>query len=230
MNKKVFYIEDEPNLGKIVKETLERHGFEVVWETDGAKVLDYFFTYEPDICLLDIMLPNVDGYALCRQIREKYPSLPVIFVTAKTGTEDLVKGFNSGGTDYIKKPFSIEELLVRIKNQINLLHGKKTETEKTEILLGKYVYLPGRYELHSPSKTIFKLSQREQEILQIFAAAKNSIVDRKYLLREVWGDDSFYNSRNLDVYIRKLRKYFSEDPHIEILTLKSKGYLFLTGE
>jgi len=107
MKIKVFYIEDELHLGRIVKETIEKQGFEVVWETDGAKVMGHFDTFQPDICILDIMLPNIDGYELCYQIRNKYPSLPIIFLTAKTETTDLVKGFEAGGTDYIRKPFTL---------------------------------------------------------------------------------------------------------------------------
>ncbi len=224
----VFYIEDELNLGKIVKETLENQGFKLVWETDGAKVMDHFVSFSPNICVLDIMLPNIDGYALCRQIRSLYPDLPIIFLTAKVETADLVKGFEAGGTDYMRKPFSIEELIVRIKNQLHLHNENSTiqKIQNEEIILGKYRFIPKRYELHSPSALI-KLSQRDMQVLSIFASAKNQIIDRKELLLSVWGDDSFFNSRNLDVYIRKLRNYFKEDPNIQIQTLKGKGYLFL---
>jgi DNA-binding response OmpR family regulator len=114
MKTKILYIEDELFLGKIVRETLEDQGFDVVWETDGASVMNHFSTFMPDVCVVDIMLPNIDGYSLCRQIRGLYPALPIIFLTARTSTADLVKGFESGGTDYIRKPFSMEELLIGI--------------------------------------------------------------------------------------------------------------------
>lgn len=230
MSINIFYVEDEQNLGKIVKETIEKQGFNVLWETDGAKVTEHLSTFHPDICVLDIMLPNVDGYTLCSQIREKHPALPIIFLTAKTETADLVKGFEAGGTDYIRKPFSIEELIVRINNQLHLHNGinKSSVSDNDEVIIGKYVYFHRRYELHGPSGLI-KLSQREKEVMHIFAAFKNQVIDRKNLLMEVWGDDSFFNSRNLDVYIRKLRNHFKEDPNIQIQTLKGKGYLFLTG-
>jgi len=230
MKSKVFYVEDELNLGQIVKETLEKQGFELLWETDGKKVMDHFNSFLPDICVLDIMLPNVDGYSLCKQIRTKSPSMPIIFLTAKVETEDLVKGFDAGGTDYIRKPFSIEELIVRIKNQLQLHNGSSPTSESIEeIGLGKYTFFPLRYELQGPSELI-KLSQRDQQVLKHLASAKNKVVDRKELLLSVWGDDSFFNSRNLDVYIRKLRNYLKEDPSIQIQTLKSKGYLFLVDE
>ena len=227
MIKKVFYIEDEPFLGKIVKDTLENQGFDVLWETDGAKVMQHFESYTPDICVLDIMLPNMDGYSLCRQIRSIFPKMPVIFLTAKVETSDLVNGFESGGTDYIRKPFSIEELIVRINNQLQIVSGssqKETDSDR-EIILGKYSFFPGRYELRKANKTI-KLSQRDMQVLNILASNKNQVVNRKEILISIWGDDSFFNSRTLDVYIRKLRDYLKDDPSVEIVTLKGKGYLF----
>jgi DNA-binding response OmpR family regulator len=229
MNARILYIEDEKHLGKIVKETLEKQGYEVVWEVDGAKVMKHLYgSYDPDICVLDIMLPHVDGYDLCQQIKTLKPSLPVIFLTAKTETTDLVKGFESGGTDYIRKPFSIEELIVRIENQLMLTNGNNNGQAHQEerIELGRYTYYPPRYELVSPEGVI-QLSQRDSEILTMLAACANRVIDRKQLLMGVWGDDSFFNSRNLDVYIRKIRDYFKHDPGIRIQTLKGKGYLFL---
>ena len=228
---KLLYIEDELHLGKIVKETLEKQDYEVVWESDGAKVMGHFQSFDPQICVLDIMLPHVDGYELCRQIKTLRPDLPVIFLTAKTETADLVKGFEAGGTDYIRKPFSMEELMVRIQNQLNLNTGQNgtPASPKPEIKLGRYTYYPQRYELSTPEGLI-TLSQRESEILKLLAASVNRVIDRKQLLISVWGDDSFFNSRNLDVYIRKLRDYFKHDPNLRIQTLKGKGYLFLVKE
>jgi len=225
---RLFYIEDELHLGKIVKETLEKQGYEVVWESDGAKVISHLQTFEPQICVLDIMLPHVDGYELCHQIKALRPDLPVIFLTAKTETADLVKGFEAGGTDYIRKPFSMEELMVRIQNQLSLNTGRNgtSNSLNQEIKLGSYTYYPQRYELSTPEGMI-SLSTRDSEILTLLAGSINRVIDRKQLLISVWGDDSFFNSRNLDVYIRKLREYFKLDPNIRIQTLKGKGYLFL---
>jgi len=229
MKTRILYIEDELFLGKIVKETLEDQGFEVIWETDGARVMNHFTAFAPDICVIDIMLPNIDGYSLCRQIRGLYQKLPIIFLTAKVETADLVKGFESGGTDYIRKPFSIEELIIRIKNQLNLTNGtsRQPETDSHEIQLGIYSFYPDRYELHSPSG-IQRISQRDMQILNMLCSNRNRVTDRRELLLSVWGDDSFFNSRNLDVYMRKLRTYLSGDPNIEIQTIKGRGYLFIT--
>ncbi|MDX9853736.1 MAG: response regulator transcription factor [Tenuifilaceae bacterium] len=227
MQKRILYVEDEPFLAKVVQESLQNQGFEVELVMDGAEVMSHLASFSPDICVLDIMLPNIDGYALCKHIKRQFPLLPIIFLTAKTETADLVRGFEAGATDYVRKPFSIEELVVRINNQLTIVNAsKRLGVSGQERILGCYRYFPMRYELESPTKTI-KLSQREQDVLSILTATVNQAVDRKHILNTVWGEDSFFNSRNLDVYIRKLREYFSEDSAIEIVTLKGKGYLFL---
>jgi len=228
VKRRIYYIEDEPFLGKIVKDSLEKSGYEVRWETDGAKVLSGLEIFNPELVILDIMLPNVDGYTLCEQIRMKHESLPIIFLTAKAETRDLVKGFEAGGTDYMKKPFSVEELMVRMENQFHLqgMRNIRFSETKDEIMIGKYLFKPKEYELITPSRSI-KLSQRELEVLKNLVDHINQVTIRKTILLEVWGDDSFFNSRNLDVYIRKLRGYFAEDENIQIQTLKGKGYLLL---
>lgn len=230
MKKKILYIEDEPYLARIVKDTLELRGYEVLHKTDGNKVMDYVNSFAPDICLLDVMLPDVDGYAIANHIRNVAADLPVIFLTAKTQPNDIVKGFSSGGTDYLKKPFSMEELIVRIENQLKLMKRDTSPLQALpeEVQLKGYKFFPGRYELHTPLQVI-KLSNRESQILGMLCANKNNTTDRRTLLQEVWGDDSFFNSRNLDVYIRKLRGYFEGADGIEIVTLKGKGYHFVVA-
>ncbi len=228
---KILYVEDEPFLGRIVKETLESRAYEVQWIDDGAKVLDSLHHFEPAICVLDVMLPNVDGFTLGTQLRKLRPRLPIIYLTAKTQTEDLSQGFASGGTDYLRKPFSVEELILRINNQLQLLKiapsQAKTELAE-EIIFGLFRFSPTRFELYFGEKTT-KLSNREAQILQILAQNQNKVSDRRELLIHVWGDDSFFNSRTLDVYIRKLREYLSCDSGIEIITLKGLGYQFVVG-
>jgi DNA-binding response OmpR family regulator len=226
MKIKVLYIEDEPFLGRIVSETLQQQGFEIKLVADGGAVMVALNEYEPHICVLDIMLPNVDGYTLCGQIKAVKPDLPVIFLTARSETSDLVKGFESGGTDYIKKPFSMEELIARINNQLLLMTNHKSHANEEVRHLGNYRLLISRYELISPTKT-HKLSAREMEVMIHLTNSVNNVVGRRDLLLKIWGDDSFFNSRTLDVYIRRLRSLLSEDPSIEVITLKGKGYLFL---
>lgn len=232
MTHKILYVEDEPFLGKIVKDTLENQGFDVLWIKDGAMVINAFKNYMPDICVLDIMLPNVDGFSLGRQIKNLYPNLPIIYLTAKITTDDLVQGFESGGSDYIKKPFSVKELIIRIQNQLQLISTNgvlKSNGKNEEIRLGTIQFLPNKFELRCKDKLI-KLSSRESQILNILAAHQNQTVKRKLLLLSVWGDDSYFNSRNLDVYVRKLREHLSVDTRIEILTLKGVGYQFIVPE
>lgn len=226
---RVLYIEDEPSLGRIVHDTLEIQGYEVKWERDGSKVIAVFKNFQPDICVVDIMLPGIDGYSLCRTIKGLYNNMPVIFLTARTETADLVKGFEAGGTDYIKKPFSIEELIARIENQIKL-HGGSDEHNNLQTILtiGSFTVDTIRFELQSSSGTI-KLSNRDMQIMLILYANRNGITSRKDLLMAVWGDDSYFNSRTLDVYIRKLRRFFASDPAVQIITLKSNGYLFMAS-
>ena len=230
MKKKVLYIEDEPHLARIVKDTLELKGYDVLHRKDGVKIMDHVSAFSPDICLLDVMLPHIDGFAVANHIHNINPQLPLIFLTAKTQTDDLIKGFSSGGTDYLKKPFSMEELIARIENQLKIMNRGTTSlnTLPEEVVLKNYKFYPRRYELHTPSG-IIKLSNRESQVLGMLCSHTNNTVDRKELLQIVWGDDSFFNSRNLDVYIRKLRGYFKEAIGIEIVTLKGKGYHFAVG-
>ena len=224
MKTKVLYVEDEPSLGRIVKESLQSRGFEVIMITDGKDVLDAFRKMEPDICVLDIMLPTKDGYTLAGEIRSVSPDTPIIFVTAKTKTEDLLKGFDSGGNDYLRKPFSMEELIARINNLLNLVQQKK-QIPSDLTGMGHYEFDPLRYELRLDG-IVRKLSHRETTLLKMFSEKRNSLVYRKDILLQLWGDDSFFNSRNLDVYITRLRSYLKDDPSIEIITVKGIGYHF----
>jgi two-component system, OmpR family, response regulator VicR len=229
MATKVLYVEDELFLGKIVQESLESRGFEVVMIDDGAKVMASFDAFLPDICLLDVMLPNRNGYELGADIRQRFPTLPIIFLTAKTQTEDVLKGFTSGGNDYIRKPFSMEELIARIHNLLNLSGQNPGETSDEQngiVHLGKYEFDLRKYELRFQAQ-IRKLSHREAELLKILADHRNFTVERKEIMLQIWGDDSFFNSRNLDVYITRLRDYLREDERVQIITLKGVGYQFI---
>ena len=223
---KVLYVEDELFLGKIVKESLESRGFDVVMESDGAKATALFKKTEPDICVLDVMLPNKDGFAIADEIRDINEEVPIIFLTAKTQTEDVVKGFSAGGNDYIRKPFSMEELIVRIQN---VLKRKKEAPEKItgdSVTIGKLNFQINRQVL-SDGKEDRKLSFRESELLKLLYENRDKVIDRKDILNLLWGNDSFFNSRNLDVYITKLRSYLKTDPALEIITIKGIGYRFV---
>lgn len=224
---KILYVEDEPFLGKIVKESLESRDFQVNMVDDGLAVIPSFEAQQPDICVLDVMLPNVDGFTLGKQIRALHPTIPIIYLTAKTQTSDLLTGFKSGGNDYIKKPFSVEELIVRIQNLLSISATTKTSsTHSNFIQLGTYAFHPLKYQL-SKADYLQKLSHRETELLKIFCQNQNQAISRKDILLQIWGDDSYFNSRNLDVYIKKIRNYLKEDPSVKIVTLKGVGYHFV---
>lgn len=221
---KVLYVEDEVFLAKIVSETLQGRGYDVILENDGGKALDQFTKEKPDVCVLDIMLPNKDGFAIADEIRDKDSRVPIIFLSAKSQTSDIVNGFKLGANDYIRKPFSIEELIVRIENVLKNKTAPVPETE--EVKIGGYGFNTRRQTLNHP-KEHRKLSYRESELLKLLYENRDKIVERSEILILLWGSDSFFNSRNLDVYITKLRGYLKHDPAIEIITIKGIGYRFV---
>ena len=226
MSIKILYVEDELFLGKIVKETLESRGFDVVMETDGADVLRSFEDERPDICILDVMLPHRSGFEIAEDIRKINDDIPILFLTAKTQTEDLVHGFKIGGNDYIRKPFSMEELIVRIENALRIKKEEPITTTGDTIQIGKYSFHLNK-QILKLGEIDKKLSYRESELLKYLYLNSNTIIDRKELLNHIWGNDSFFNSRNLDVYITKIRSYLKEDTNLEILTIKGVGYRFV---
>jgi DNA-binding response OmpR family regulator len=223
---RVLYVEDEVFLAKIVSETLQGRGYEVILESDGANALSQFLATKPDVCLLDIMLPHKDGFVIADEIREKDSTVPIIFLSAKSQTSDVINGFKMGANDYIRKPFSIEELIIRIENVLK----QKTppEEEQDEVVLGQYLFNSKRQTLNHPKESR-KVSYRESELLRLLYENRDNIVERSEILNLLWGSDSFFNSRNLDVYITKLRSYLKLDPAIEIITIKGVGYRFVTN-
>lgn len=222
---RIFYVEDEPSLGKIVKESLQSRNYEVTMAEDGKSALSIFPETKADICVLDIMLPKMDGYQLAKAIRQIEPNMPIIFLTAKSQVGDVLKGFESGGNDYLKKPFSLEELIVRIENLLSLTKSQKTNGKQV-IAFGKFLFYPNKYELMDPNGETKRLSHKEAGILMMLIDKTNQTTERKDILLKLWGDDSYFNSRNLDVYITKLRDLFKADPSIQIITIKGIGYYF----
>ncbi|MBS1661448.1 MAG: response regulator transcription factor [Bacteroidetes bacterium] len=224
---KVLYAEDEIFLGKIVKETLESRDFEVLMVTNGGLVVEAFTAGKPDICVLDVMLPNRNGFELAADIRAIDDDVPIIFLTAKTQTEDLVKGFRTGGNDYIRKPFSMEELIVRIENALRVRRDVGPAAPVGDVIaIGLYGFHTNRQVLIGGEEER-KLSYRESELLKQLWMGRDHIIPREDILQAIWGNDSFLNSRNLDVYITKLRNYLKSDERVEILTIKGVGYRFV---
>ncbi len=226
MSIKILYVEDEGFLGKIVKESLQSRGYEIFMEEDGAKAMTLFKECTPDICVLDIMLPNKDGFAIADEIRKLDPVTPILFLTAKSQTEDLVKGFKLGGNDYIRKPFSMEELIVRVENALRSRREYFLLEKKENITMGKFNFQVTRQVLYFDQGER-KLSYKESELLKLLYENRNELIDRRHILNLLWGNDNFFNSRNLDVYITRLRGYLKSDPSVEILTIKGVGYRFV---
>jgi DNA-binding response OmpR family regulator len=222
---RILYVEDEVFMARIVSDTLRDKGFEVTLLHDGTEVMAHFKQQKPDVCLFDVMLPHKDGFALADEVRELDTAVPIIFLTAKSEVRDVVAGFKTGGNDYIRKPFSMEELLVRIEN---VLRGRERQPTAEELPLGKLLFNVRRQVL-SDGGVERKLSYRESELLRLLVEAENNIVERRDILILLWGSDSFFNSRTLDVYITKLRGYLRADPTLEIITIKGIGYRFVQG-
>lgn len=224
---KILYVEDEPFLGRIVKESLESRSFQVRMVRDGAHALQAYRDFQPHACVLDVMLPNRDGFSIGQDIRQENPRVPIMYLTAKNQTEDVLQGFHSGGNDYLRKPFSMEELIVRLQNLLQLSQNRPDPPSAGHsVRIGRYTFLPNKYELEIDGQTR-SLSHRETELLRILCEHENRIVQRKHILQTIWGDDSFFNSRNLDVYITKMRDYLKADPAVRIVTIKGVGYHFV---
>lgn len=221
---KILYIEDEALLAKIVKESLQSRNYEVLHQPDGEHLMEYYHQFQPDMCLFDVMLPVKDGFSLAKEIRVENPSIPIIFITAKVQTKDVLEGFGIGGNEYIKKPFSLEELIVRLENLYRLSYKDKNVLNDPYFLnIGNYKYYEEKLEL-TYNDNVKRISYREGQLLSLLIKQKNEVVPRKDILDQLWGDDNFFNSRNLDVYITKLRQYLKQDNNVQIITLKSVGY------
>ncbi|SMD33266.1 DNA-binding response regulator, OmpR family, contains REC and winged-helix (wHTH) domain [Reichenbachiella faecimaris] len=217
---KILLAEDEPSLGLIVKESLESRDFQVEWSENGEEALVKYKNFKPDILVLDVMMPKKDGFSLARQIRKLDQRTPIIFLTAKSQTKDVVEGFELGGNDYLKKPFSMEELIVRIQELI-LRRERKSAEEQIEI--GAYLFNYPKQRLQYKNEEQM-LTHREAEVLMSLAISPNEVVDRSTMLSEIWGNDDFFNARSMDVFITKLRKKLAKDSNIEILNVRGFGY------
>ena len=229
MKTKILFAEDELVLAKIVRESLESQNYIIDHCENGEKALASFKNSRPHFCLLDVMMPLMDGFSLGRKIRAIDPDMPIIFLTAKNTTADVVEGFASGGNDYLRKPFSMPELVARIENLLQLSKGRTSiENFSADVTksISEFIYDASNQELKHETVTV-ALSYREHELLAKLLDSNKRIVNRKDILLDIWGDDSFFHSRNLDVYIRKLRKHFAIDSKVQIITLKGVGYRFV---
>jgi len=218
---KILLAEDEPSLGQIVKESLETRGFEVVLCTDGKEALEQYHIVKPQLLVLDVMMPKKDGFTLAREIRIEDTHIPIIFLTAKSQTHDVVEGFTLGGNDYLKKPFSIEELIVRIEN---LLNTKKYPESLAESVMGKFVFNQKKQTLQYSKEQPLHLTHRESQLLFYLNMNRNEVLDRSFILQKLWGNDDFFNARSMDVFISRLRKKLKKDDTLQIVNVRGYGY------
>lgn len=222
---KILLAEDEVALAHIVRESLEDQGFAVTLCFDGQQALQKYHELKPDILALDVMMPKMGGFELAKKIREKDQTIPIIFLTARSQPKDVVAGFESGANDYLKKPFSVEELIVRIK--VLLSHNRLLERPKLNkeesFTIGNILFRPSKNMIQQGINT-WQLTARESDILKILCQNEHETIQRKAILKNIWGDDNFFNARSLDVFITKLRRHLQADPNVQIINIRGIGY------
>jgi len=217
---KVLLAEDESALGTIVKESLESRNFEVIYCTDGEEAMMAYKNEAPDILVLDVMMPKMDGFSVAKTVRQLNSAIPIIFLTAKSRTVDVIEGFGNGANDYIKKPFSMEELIVRINALLDRPLAKQKESWQK---IGVFDFNLSKQVLKSKESEQL-LTSREAQLLHQLIQHKNELTDRSVILNQLWGNDDFFNARSMDVFITKLRKRLKEDPNVQILNIRGYGY------
>lgn len=226
---KVLLVEDEQTLAMIIKDTLEGQSFLIHTAADGEEGLRLFFDLRPDVLVADVMMPRMDGFEMVRRIRQTDRRTPVLFLTARSAVNDVVEGFELGANDYLKKPFGMQELIVRIKALMGRACTYTPSAESEQIL-----YEIGRYQLDTRRQLLLhegteqELSHREAEILRRLCQNRNSVVNMRDILLDLWGDDSFFNQRSLHVFITKLRHKLAKDEHIRIINVRGVGYKLIT--
>lgn len=220
---KILLVEDDPNFGSVLKNYLELNEYDVTLCSDGFSGYDQFVSGKYDICILDVMMPRKDGFTLAKEIREKDETVPLIFLTAKTMKEDILSGFKVGADDYLTKPFDSEVLLYKLKVILKRSSDRIHDPSQKEFAIGNYHfnYNHRTIELNGNSQ---KLSPKEADLLRMLCIFKNELLPRQKALKEIWGDDNYFNARSMDVFITKLRKYLKEDPTLDIINIHGKGF------
>lgn len=226
---RLLVVEDDPNLGDILKEYLEMKGYEPTLCRDGEEGWNKFKKDKYDLCLLDIMMPKKDGFTLAKEIKKIQEDLPILFLTAKNQKDDIIEGLKIGADDYLTKPFSMEELLLRITAILR-------RTQKSSEVSALKTYSFGDFVLHYDEQFIegpggrHKLTSKENELIRILASEINKLVNRSHALKQIWGDDSYFNARSMDVYLSKIRKILKDDPKVQIITIHGEGFKLIVGE
>jgi two-component system, OmpR family, response regulator VicR len=222
---KILYVEDDPNLGFVTKDNLELEGYEIVHFQDGKEAWKSFSKEKYDLCLLDVMLPELDGFSLAEKIRKQNQQVPIIFLTAKTMQEDRITGLKIGGDDYVTKPFSIEELCLRIKIFLKRKEVNKIADAVGHWKIGSYSFDYQELKLECPTKTE-QLTHREAEVLKFLCERKNQVIKRDEILTAIWGRDDYFLGRSLDVFVTRLRKMLATDSSIKIENVHGIGFRF----
>jgi DNA-binding response OmpR family regulator len=228
MNPKLLLVEDDPNLGNLLQEYLQAKGYETTLAVNGKDGLSHFKSKVFDVIILDVMMPIMDGFTLAKEIRKADQEVPLIFLTAKSMKEDTIEGFNAGADDYITKPFSMEELLLRIKAILKRYRNKTLSNSDVNVFdIGTYKFDFNLQTLEYEG-SIQKLTTREAQLIKLLCLNMNDVLDRSFALKIIWNDDNYFNGRSMDVYIAKLRKYLKEDPSLEIVNVHGKGFKLLS--
>lgn len=224
---KIFLVEDDLSFGSVLKSYLEINEFEVDWIDDGKYAVDHFRKGMFDICILDVMLPHVDGFTIANEIRQINNLVPIIFLTAKKMKEDVLKGYGVGGDDYITKPFDTEILLAKIRA---IVARRDFQTGTRDIYqIGKFLFNAKLRTLNSDNDEK-KLSPKEAQLLELLALNPNTLIGREVALKKIWGNDDYFTARSMDVYITKLRKFLSEDPRLNIKNIHGAGFQLIISE
>ena len=226
---KLLVVEDDPNLGDILQEYLQMKGYDTTLCRDGEEGWNKFKKDKYDLCLLDIMMPKKDGFTLAKEIKKVQEDLPILFLTAKNQKDDIIEGLKIGADDYLTKPFSMEELLLRITAILR-------RTQKSTEVAPLKTYTFGDFVLHYDEQFIegpsgkHKLTSKENELIRLLASEINKLVNRSHALKQIWGDDSYFNARSMDVYLSKIRKILKDDPKVQIITVHGEGFKLIVGE
>ncbi|QIE60242.1 response regulator transcription factor [Rasiella rasia] len=220
-NPTILLAEDEASLGMIIKESLETRNFNVVFCANGEEALQAYQQKKPDLLVLDVMMPKKDGFTVAKEVRKEDKRIPILFLTAKSQTADVVEGFSIGGNDYLKKPFSMEELIVRMDN---LLQRHKLQNSDTIYTIGNYRFHFKKQTLQFEEEEIKPLTHREAHLLYHLNNNKNEVLDRSVILKKLWNNDDFFSGRSMDVFITRLRKKLKKDERIQIINVRGYGY------
>ena len=224
----ILLVEDDSNLGLTLQEYLEAKGYTVKLARDGKEGFDVFCKHTFDLCLLDVMMPVKDGITLAKEIRLINKQVPIIFLTAKSMKEDTIEGFNAGADDYITKPFSMEELMLRVQAVLRRTNKQISASETHTFTIGAYSFDSEKQVLIHSAQS-HKLTTKESGLLRLLCIHQNDILDRNFALKSIWGDDNYFNGRSMDVYIAKLRKYLKDDQKVEIVNVHGKGFKLLVN-